>query len=94
MELTNPERKKKPSDSPRDKENTSGSTKKKSAKKEKEKAKSNAAGAAAHQVFNANSDCCLPNVSSAFSDAAENGNISPLLPLSPRTNVPEDRNSA
>ena len=40
------------------------------------------------RFFNANSDCCLPNVSSAFSDAEENGNISLLLPLSPRTNVP------
>ena len=83
-----PRKEKKPSESQRDKENSLGSTKKKSAKKEKEKAKSNAASAAAHKVFNANSDCCLPNVSSAFSDAEENGNISPLLPLSPRTNVP------
>ena len=40
------------------------------------------------RFFNANSDCCLPNVSSAFSDAEENWNISLLLPLSPRTNVP------
>ena len=67
-----PRKEKKPSESQRDKENSLGSTKKKSAKKERRKQNPMLQAQLLIRFFNANSDCCLPNVSSAFSDAEEN----------------------
>lgn len=86
--LTNPERKKNPQRAKEIRKTVWGPRKRKALRRKRRNQNPMLQAQLLIRFFNANSDCCLPNVSSAFSDAEENGNISLLLPLSPRTNVP------
>lgn len=86
--LTNPERKKNPQRAKEIRKTVWGPRKRKALRRKRRKQNPMLQVQLLIRFFNANSDCCLPNVSSAFSDAEENWNISLLLPLSPRTNVP------